>query len=152
MPTLLCSSQPRIHLLHLSFQISMEGLSNSPATAPYSSVGVASRNEAVMAVSSDNCSTIQRSLSFFFGSASGLPATKFTASRRQVSHQQQSTVASTSLCRSSAIPVTRQNRLDTVRDGRAQPSSRSSQNRSPSCTVRSISQSPLRSNCSNLTD
>ncbi len=53
------------------------------------------------------------------GSASGLPATKFTASRKRAYTRRRTTVAPTRLCRSSAIPVTRPNRLDTVSDGLA---------------------------------
>ncbi|CUK19462.1 Uncharacterised protein [Escherichia coli] len=151
-------------------------------SAPSVSVGVASTNEAVMAVSCDICSTTQRSLSSCSGSASGLPATKFTASRKRAYTRRRTTVAPTRLCKSSAIPVTSPNRFDTVSDGRAllpfpfiskplpsigyawyfrpcqvtgSPFSFSSlqkKYRSPPCTVRSISQSTTRGDCSDLTD
>ncbi len=106
-------SHPRMHLLHLSLRISVVGLSTHPPpqdrytrihlpgnphtgvrqhdatrkTAPRPSPSVLpAQNEAVMAVSSDICSTTQRSLSSCSGSASGLPATKFTASRKTGIH------------------------------------------------------------------
>ena len=109
----------RIHLpgrSHIQVFASMMRPGNS---APSVSVGVASTNEAVMAVSCDICSTTQRSLSSCSGSASGLPQQNSPHPENGHTPGGGPPWPPPDSAGPSAIPVTRPNRLDTVSDGLA---------------------------------